>query len=73
MIISEKLRHDVVENLKEKRNHKDITIKSIVLLNISKVENLPQFFDIDEEIRNIKASKVLQTQVFISNVEQEDC
>lgn len=69
MIISEKLRQEVVENLKEKRNHKDIMIKSIVLLNISKVENLPQFFDIDEEIRNIKASKVLQTQVFISNVE----
>lgn len=59
---TENLRKNVVENLKEKRSQKDITIKSLVLLNISRVENLPQFFNISEEIKYIKDSRVLQSQ-----------
>lgn len=40
-----------------------MTISSVSKLNCSNVDRLPKFFDLDQEIRNVAESKLLQLQV----------
>lgn len=55
-----------MDDLKVKLNSKDVTLQSISKLNVSKVDRLPKFFDINEEIKNVSESKLLQLQVAFS-------